>query len=144
MMGDPLPSLTSLPATGGGRRVGCRRGGSRGPRRGWGVEEGQEHEERYHHSAPQRQPDESAADGVAVNTSPSTSTPRAGGGPRPVVGCGRTGAIALREMNREPLPTVMLAEWATWQERPSACLTRGSTAQHRFLNKAPSSGRLDA
>jgi len=78
MMGDPPPSLTSLPATGGGRRVGCRRGGGSGPRRGWGVEEGQEHEERYHHSAPQRQHDESAADGVAVNTSPRTSTPRAG------------------------------------------------------------------
>src|SRR5262249_46130191 len=31
-----------------------------------------------------------------------------------------------------------------WQERPSACLARVSTAQHRFLSKAPSPGRFDA
>jgi len=52
MMGAPPPSLTSRQATGGGRRVGCHRGGSRGPRWGWGVEEGQEQEERWHHPTP--------------------------------------------------------------------------------------------
>jgi len=44
----------------------------------------------------------------------------------------------------EASASVVLAECATWQEKPWACLARASTAQHRFLNKAPSPGRFDA
>src|SRR5262249_37377104 len=44
----------------------------------------------------------------------------------------------------EAYASVVLAERATGQERPSACLASVSTAQHRFLNKTPSPGRLDA
>ena len=112
--------------------------------RGWGVEEEPEQEERSHHSTPNVSTARLLP--MELRRTRRRAHQRRGPGfsPRPVVGCGRTGAIALREMYRKPMPTVMLAEWAAWQERPSACLARASTAQHRFLNKAPSPGRFDA